>query len=99
MRKILFLLLFVFVFMSCEHSKKINKVEYLYKWKIDVTYDNGDKEIIDCEFKSRHNSEIKLSTSDGSACIVIIGLVDYKTVCCGVRKFNIISEEKIPANK
>ena len=93
MKKILLILILGFL-ISCNCSKDTKQETFVHKWKIDVVYTNGEKETIDCSFKTRRtNVEITLISHD-EPCIVMRTIDDAKIVACGVRKFEVISHEK-----
>lgn len=74
--------------------------DYTYKWEVEVTYINGDSEILGCEYTSFNGNEcgIYLSTSRYSPepCLVIRCGGLGQNIACGVRKFRVISSDKIP---
>jgi len=103
------ILIIIIIIMCCLSSCFNNKNNYTYKWKLSVVYTNGDKDTIDCEYDSFNGndcyltlkiSESGLLTSGGTEPCIITGCGFYwKPVVCGVRKYEIISLEKILLEK
>ena len=98
-------LLLVVVFLSgCKYGP-----DFTYKWKVAVVYTNGDKDTLNCQYDSFKGNECFLylkTTESGlltsasvSPCIVIGCGVYSKPVACEVRKYEILSLDKIPLEK
>ena len=91
---------------SCQKNYGTN---YTYKWKLAVTYTNGDKDTINCQYDSFKSNDCfltlkvsesgLLSSSETEPCI-IMGCGFYsEPVTCGVRKYEVISLDKVLLKK
>lgn len=99
-RHIFYLLLCV-ILISCSNFE----TNYTYKWKLAVVYTNGEKDTIKCQYDSFKNNEcylyLKISETGlisgaGTAPCIIMGCGFYSdVVACGVRKFEILSLDKV----
>lgn len=79
---------------------------YKYKWKVAVTYTNGDQDTLDCEYDSFKGNEcfLYLSHSEGgplsggsSGNCIITGCGFHKRlIVCGVRKYEVLTLDRIP---
>jgi hypothetical protein len=88
---------------SCSNDIKPN---YTYKWKIAIVYTNGDKDTINCKYDSFKGNEcflyLKISengllSSGGTASCIVTGCGFYSNVvACGVRKYEVLSLDKVP---
>ncbi len=90
--KSLFILIVVCLF-SCSD----NEPNYTYKWELDVVYTNGDTDIINCQYNSFNGNECTLvfSIFESSSCLVMYCGLRSKSVACGVRKYKVVSLNKI----
>lgn len=103
-RKLVFSLVALILMFTVSCKKE---VDYNYKWKLEVTYTNGDKDTMNCEYKSYcgNNCEIELVTyepgffSGTSVTPYLIMDKEYDGVdilATGVRTYRILSLEKTP---
>jgi len=104
MKKLGFLLLLAIMLSSC---KQAPKQDYKYIWDIGVTYTNGDIDTLHHEMNSEGGHEVYLyiqtvkhvpgsiGNTTVPACLVSQCLYRTTTICCGVRKIDTLSFEKI----
>ena len=98
---VLFIMFVMFIFSSCSY----NGPNYTYKWKLAVVYTNGEKDTVKCQYNSFKGndcflilqiSEDGVLSSGGTAPCIVIGCGFYsKVVVCGVRKYEILSLDKV----
>jgi len=85
--------------------------DYVYKWKLAIVYNNGDKDTVNCEIESykgnlayidlyMNRKEIgNINATSVPACIVMDCGWKSKIVACSVRKFTVLTFEKLIINK
>ena len=100
MLKILFGLLVLVLFSCGRHYPP----DYEYKWKIAIVYTNGDKDTLNCGVTTYKGNEAHVflrttgtafSGAAGPCLLMICGWYE-SPIACGIRKYDIINEEKIP---
>jgi len=92
------IIIIIFFFSGCYNFDP----DYTYKWDIEVTYTNGDIDTISCGRDSFKGNEVSLYLSarssgfsgSGSACVYMSCGMEKEAIVCGVRKFDIICEQK-----
>ena len=87
------------------HCTNLNN-NYTYKWKVAVVYSNGDKDTLNCQYDSFNGNTcyVSLKISDrgllsggGTDPCIVIGCGFYtEIVACGVRRYEVVSLDKIP---
>ena len=99
-KKLLILsVLFILLVSSCKYNP-----DYTYKWDIKVTYTNGDIDTLHHESNSFKGNPVVLYLKTSESGVLVSGgttpcLVSscgfyYETIVCGVRKYDVIKEEK-----
>lgn len=99
--KVFFILFVTCCFLSCSNSK----TNYTYKWKLAVVYTNGEKDTINCQYDSFKGNKCYLAfkisehgvfSSGGTEPCIIMGCGFYSSpVVCGVRRYEILSLDKV----
>jgi len=104
------MVILVAIAISACHSRP-QKQDYKYAWDIKVTYTNGDIDTIHHEMASEDGYDVDLyiqtvkhvpgsiGNTTVPACLVSQCLYRTVTICCGVRKIDTLSFEKIPLNE
>jgi len=98
----LYTFLIVILFQSCIEYEP----DYNYKYTAKITYQNGDIDTLSFNRESFKGNKVYvyikttesgiISSSSISPCLVIACGFYKKTIACGVRKYEIISESKEP---
>ena len=89
-----YLLIFLlFIFMSCnDDDRYTSDIAYTKGFDINVTYTNGDTDLIHEEITTQGIIKVKLNTN---SCMYFEdtnnGIIKYVFLQCGVRKFNVVS--------
>lgn len=100
--KAFFMMLIMCCFLSCSNYGP----DYTYKWKLAVVYTNGDKDTVNCQYDSFKGNECYLylkisengllSNSGTEPCLTMSCGLYSDPVVCGVRKYEILTFDKIP---
>jgi len=108
MKNIIKSVLFIFVVILCFFSCS-GPIDYTYKWKLAVVYTNGEKDTMNCQYDSFNGNNCYLNlkvsevglieTNAIDPCITMGCGVYEEAVTCGVRKYKILSLEKVLLNK
>ena len=104
-KSVLLILVAIFYLSSCSEGP----INYTYKWKIAVVYTNGEKDTINCQYDSFNGNNCYLNLKISEVGLVETNAIDpcitmgcgvyEEAVTCGVRRYEILSLEKVLLKK
>ena len=98
MKKQNFIKLFILTSIAAFILPSCSQENYTYKWKVAVVYTNGDKDTLDIQSQKMRNGG-KLILPSSAQCLAYTDhSATLEIVACGVRKYEVLKEEKLPLN-
>jgi hypothetical protein len=87
------LLILISLSLLSSFSCKQTNSKYKFEYEVELTYFNGDKEILTC-ISTHDDKRMNLNKGDFGYPIEGIGIINFKVFRSNVRKYEILSEKK-----